>query len=108
MEVYPEIELDDEMRFKLLEIHNLKNQIKELESSIEAGKKVLIYCMEKGGIKRIELSDGIFIDFRQGTSYHSISYKDIVNKYPHLIPEIRPITKIVQRNPTIVITTKEE
>lgn len=98
----------DELRFKLIEIADIRKRLKELEASIKPHKISLTETMKAASLGEFEIADGLSINLRKGSRYYRISYKDIEKSYPHLLAEMEDIVKITKTGDTYTTKYREE
>lgn len=97
-----------ELRFKLIEIADIRKRLKELEAEIKPFKKALTETMNAATLGEFEIADSLWINLRKGSRYYRISYGDISKEFPHLLMELEPITKVTETSDTYTTKYREE
>jgi len=94
---------EDDLRFKLMEIADLKKQIKKIKKKIKEKnkKKELTDLMGRLNLSDHEISDGMKISLVSGTSYHRLSYSTVEKDLPHLLDELEPAISVTNRSPYV-------
>ena len=97
-----------DLRFKFIELADLKQQVVALEKEIKPHKPRIVEVMKALSLGEFEISDGVIINFRKGSSHYRVSYKDIEKEFPHLLDELEPIIKITNTSDTYTTKFKAE
>lgn len=99
---------DSTLRFKLIELTDLKKKIKVLESELKPFKFMLTETMKGASLGEFEITDGLFINLRKGSQFYRVSYKDIEKEFPEILDQIRSVIKTTTVKDTYTTKYRDE